>query len=82
MSNSISSLRFLNNTDWGEFVEKTSSVEQTLREDISSFYPNMDFHTRDHYRHIVEKIAKQSPLSEQQVARIAILQTIENLEKE
>ncbi len=72
MSNSISSLRFLNSTDWGEFVEKTSIVEQTLREDISGCYPNMDFHTRDYYRHVVEKISKQSDLTEQEVAGLAL----------
>ena len=81
MSNSISSLRFLNNTDWGEFVEKTSMVEQTLREDISGFYPKMDFHTRDHYRHVVEKIAKHSDLSEQEVARMAIQLTKDSAQK-
>ena len=33
MSNSIGSLRFLGATDWREFVEAMSVVEQTLRED-------------------------------------------------
>jgi cyclic beta-1,2-glucan synthetase len=72
MSNSIGSLRFLSNTDWREFVEMTSVVEQILREDMGGIYPAMDFYTRDHYRHVVEKIAKTSSLSEQEVALIAI----------
>src|SRR3984893_13755903 len=72
MSNSIGSLRFLGNTDWREFVEMTSVVEQTLREDIGGIYAKMDFQTRDHYRHIIEKIAKTSSLSEQEVAQLAI----------
>ncbi len=70
VSNSISSLRFLAKTDWREFVESVSTVEQVLREDI--IYPMMDFHTRDNYRHQVEQIAKKSDLPEQDVARIAL----------
>src|ERR1044071_6709325 len=66
VSNSINSLRFLAKTDWREFVETISSVEQVLRED--PVYPTMDFHTRDNYRHQVEKIAKKCNLSEQAVA--------------
>lgn len=77
MSNSINSLRFLAKMDWREFVETMSVVEQTLREDISGVYGQMDFYTRDSYRHIVEGIAKKTNLSENEVARLAI-----NLAKE
>ena len=62
ISNSISSLRFLSTTDWRDFVEKNSIVEQTLSQD--SVYSKMDFYTRDQYRHAVEKISKNSELSE------------------
>ncbi len=72
MSNSISSLRFLAKMDWREFVETMSLVEQTLRHDIDSVYSRMDFHTRDHYRHAVEKIAKKSILSEREVAEAVV----------
>jgi cellobiose phosphorylase len=72
MSNSIGSLRFLGAMDWREFVETMSVVEQTLREDVSGAYGNMDFSTRDRYRHVVEKIAKNSRLSEVEVAAAAI----------
>lgn len=72
ISNSISSLRFLGTTDWREFVEDTSIIEQILREDINGIYSSMDFYTRDQYRHSVEKIAKYSNLSENEVALMAI----------
>ena len=72
MSNSIGSLRFLATMDWREFVEATSIVEQTLSEDTGGIYKKMDFSTRDHYRHVVEKIAKNSVLSEHAVAAIAV----------
>ncbi len=72
MSNSINSLRFLAKMDWREFVETMSVVEQTLRQDVGGIYPRMDFNTRDSYRHAVEKIAKKSTLSENEVAGIAV----------
>jgi len=72
ISNSIGSLRFLGAMDWREFVETMSDVEQKLREDPGGIYGRMDFATRDSYRHVVEKIAKSSSLSEGEVARKAI----------
>ena len=72
ISNSIGSLRFLGAMDWRKFVETMSVVEQTLREDPAGVYGQMDFATRDQYRHVVEKIAKSSRLSENEVAREAI----------
>lgn len=78
MGNSITSLRFLGSNDWRDFVEKHSLVEQILRED--SVYAGMDFTTRDRYRHVVEVLAKQSPSSEQDVARKAIQLAQQHLE--
>jgi cyclic beta-1,2-glucan synthetase len=72
ISNSIGSLRFLGAMDWREFVETMSVVEQALREDPGGVYGRMDFATRDRYRHVVEKIAKRSRLTESEVARKAI----------
>src|SRR5687768_15680505 len=70
MANSIGSLRLLGAIDWREFVEAMSVVEQALREDGA--YGAMDFATRDRYRHVIEKVAKASPLAEREVAREAI----------
>ena len=72
ISNCISSFRFLSTANWRDFVEDTSIVEATLRRDINDIYINMDFHTRDNYRHSVEKIARVSNLSEQAVAEMVI----------
>ena len=72
MSNSIGSLRFLGTMDWREFVETMSVVEQTLREDPGGSYGEMDFSTRDRYRHVVEKMAKRGRLSEGEVAAEAV----------
>ena len=72
ISNSINSLRLLSATDWRDFVESMSVVEKVLGEDPTGVYGAMDFSTRDHYRHVVEKLARRSPASEEAVARAAV----------
>jgi len=72
ISNSIGSLRVLGAADWREFVESLSSVERTLLEDPGGVYGQMDFATRDRYRHATERIAKLGCLTEIEVARKAV----------
>ncbi len=72
MANSILSLRSIAQHDWREFVEKQSGMERILREDPSGDYARMTFASRDAYRHAVERIAKDSPVAEQDIARHAI----------
>ncbi|PQJ09144.1 cyclic beta 1-2 glucan synthetase [Flavipsychrobacter stenotrophus] len=72
ISNTIGSLRFVNTMDWREFVETMSSVESTLRHDPAGVYGQMDFATRDKYRHIVEQVSKFSQCSETKVAELVL----------
>ncbi len=72
MANSIMSLRDIGRRDWRTFVEQHSVVEAVLRTDPSGFYSAMTFATRDHYRHVVERIAKGSGHREASVAQWAI----------
>jgi cellobiose phosphorylase len=72
VSHSIASLRLLSATDWKEFVEGLSAVEETLRLDQSGTYGKMDFATRDRYRHEVEFFARHSGLAESAVAQCAV----------
>ncbi|MFL9923343.1 glucoamylase family protein [Herbaspirillum lusitanum] len=72
ISNSIGSLRFLSTMDWREFVETMSAVNQTLCLDPGDAYTRMDFATRDQYRHVVEKLARDSNMSELEVAETAV----------
>lgn len=72
VSNSIGSLRFLSTMDWRDFVESLSVVEAILRRDPAEVYARMDFSTRDHYRHMIEKVARFGALSEAEVAESAI----------
>jgi cyclic beta-1,2-glucan synthetase len=72
VSNSITSLRRLSEVDWCRFVEIMSEVERTLQKDPTATYNNMDFTTRDRYRHVVECLARASLRSETEVAETAI----------
>ncbi len=72
ISNCIGSLRNLDTMNWLDFVEKISQVEMILAQDPSQTYKKMDFATRDRYRHVVEKLAKYSSLSEKDIAEKAI----------
>lgn len=78
VSNSINTLRFIGATDWREFVETLSIVEQILRLDPSGIYANMDFATRDRYRHVVESLSKRSHLSETEIAEKIVNLTEQN----
>jgi len=72
ISHSIGSLRFLGALDWRDFVESLSVLDQTLRTDPAQVYAGMAFATRDHYRHVVESLARQSGTAETAVADTAI----------
>lgn len=69
IGNSIGSLRFIDASNWRDFVEKHSIVEKTLADDPVGIYSKMDFATRDRYRHAVEAISRRSKYSEYEVAR-------------
>ncbi|HEX6861458.1 MAG TPA: hypothetical protein VF414_01510, partial [Thermoanaerobaculia bacterium] len=66
-------LRALSAADWRPFVESVSRVEQELRRDPAGVYARMDFATRDLYRKEVERLARGSRATEEEVARAAVL---------
>lgn len=68
VANCFLSLRLLSATDWKDFFEQTSRVEQILRDDPAQIYAGMDFDTRNSYRSVIEELARHSDFSEEQVA--------------
>ncbi len=57
VANLINSLRLISTFDWSEFFEDVSLVEQVLQRDPAGVYAQMDFRSRDRYRHAVEELA-------------------------
>jgi cyclic beta-1,2-glucan synthetase len=57
MANLIGSLRLISTFDWSEFFESVSLVEQVLQRDPAGVYSQMDFLSRDRYRHAIEELA-------------------------
>jgi len=72
VSAAIRSLRALETVTWCDFVESVSEVEAILRRDPAQIYPNMDFTTRDWYRHVIEEFARKSHSSEMRVAAVVL----------
>ncbi len=68
--NVITSMRLISWFDWAQFVESVSLVDDELREQGS--FGEMDFATRDRYRHAIEELSRASGLSEVDVARKAV----------
>ena len=68
--NVITSMRLISWFDWAAFVESVSVVDDVLR--AGSRFGEMDFATRDRYRHAVERLALLSRRPETDVAREAV----------
>ena len=71
--NVITSMRLLSSADWADFFESVSLVHEALCE--GSRVAEMDFSTRDRYRHAVEELARGSAHDELEVARRAVALT-------
>lgn len=72
LGNIVTSMRLISSVDWQEFFEDVSPVEHILRQDPAHIYSNMDFQTRDRYRHSVERIARRTKKNETIVAEKVI----------
>ena len=68
--NVITSMRLISWFDWAQFVESVSLVDEVLG--ARSSFADMDFATRDRYRHAVEELARGSGRTEVEVAREAV----------
>jgi cyclic beta-1,2-glucan synthetase len=75
VANIITSMRLLSGLDWQEFFESLSLVDRILGKDL--VYKNMDFVTRDQYRHVVERIGKQTGALQTEIAEAAFSLTLQ-----
>ncbi len=75
LRNVITSMRLLSSLDWSQFVEEVCVVDRLLRE--GSRFADMDFATRDSYRHAVEELSRGCQQSESEVVG-QLLQAMES----
>jgi cyclic beta-1,2-glucan synthetase len=68
--NIINSMRLMSEFGWEDFFESVSLVDEVLRN--GSNFGEMDFSTRDYYRHAVEDLSRGSTHTEIDVARRAV----------
>jgi cyclic beta-1,2-glucan synthetase len=68
--NIITSMRLMITFDWQTFFESISLVDEILRN--GSAFAEMDFSTRDYYRHAIEDLSRGSKFSEPEVAQRAV----------
>ncbi|QGU96105.1 cyclic beta 1-2 glucan synthetase [Clostridium bovifaecis] len=81
MGNSINSVREIEALDWKESFERLSYVEDILRQDPAGVYLNMDFESKDYYRHKIERLSNVIKKPESFIAKKAI-QCAEEAEQE
>jgi cyclic beta-1,2-glucan synthetase len=68
VSNIISSMKRLSNTDWQVFFEDLSLVDKELQKDPADIYARMDFKSRDDYRKNIEIMHKKTKFGEIKIA--------------
>ncbi len=68
--NVITSMRWTSAFDWHTFFENISLIDQTLRN--GSNFGEMDFGTRDAYRHAIEDLSRGSERSELEIAELVV----------
>ncbi|MBW4024022.1 MAG: glycosyl transferase [Proteobacteria bacterium] len=71
--NVITSMRLMSSIDWRELFESVSPVDNALRK--GSNFAELDFATRELYRHAIEQLARRSLLSEVGVAERTIAES-------
>jgi cyclic beta-1,2-glucan synthetase len=68
--NIITSMRLISSVDWQIFFEEISLVDEVFRK--SKNYSQMDFITRDRYRHALEDLARKLKKTEIEIAEIVL----------
>jgi cyclic beta-1,2-glucan synthetase len=68
--NIVTSMRHLSTVDWSEYFESVSLADARLR--AGSGFAELDFPTRDRYRHAIEELARGSRYTELEVVERAL----------
>lgn len=68
----INSLRIMDSINWKNFFAETSNIEKILKQDPADIYNNMDFETKDYYRHKIEEISRKTNIKEIELVKTAL----------
>jgi cyclic beta-1,2-glucan synthetase len=68
--NVMTSMRLMSSMDWRELFERVSPVDDVLR--AGSNFAELDFETRELYRHAIEHLSRRSSHSEIEIAQLTI----------
>ncbi|WP_160683724.1 glucoamylase family protein [Clostridium sp. C2-6-12] len=60
----ITHIRKIEGISWRKFFENTSLVEKKLKKDPQKVYSNMEFKSKDYYRHKLERLARKLKVNE------------------
>ena len=72
ISNSITSMKTIATTNWGDVIVNVNRIDEILREDFTKEYRKCDHKTKARYRAVVIKLAKRYHVSEMYIAKKAV----------
>ncbi len=72
IGNVITSMRLLGALDWIDFFESVNQADQILRRDPAGVYTEMDFASRNRYRSVIERLAKNTTRHDVEVAQAVL----------
>lgn len=72
MSNSITSIKELLQTDFMQIFQNINGVEETLKKDPANIYSKMDHKTKEYYRNKIKEISAKTKISEIYIAKKVI----------
>jgi len=72
MANSITSMKTISTTNWGDVIVHVNRIDEILKEDFTQEYKKCDHKTKARYRNTVIKLAKKYKVSEMYIAKKAV----------
>ena len=72
ISNSITSMKTVATTNWGDVIVNVNRIDEILKEDFTKEYIKCDHKTKSRYRHTIIILAKKYKVSEMYVAKKAV----------
>lgn len=72
IANSITSMKTIATTNWGDVIVNVNRIDEILKEDFTHEYQKCDHKTKARYRDVVISLAKKYKVSEMYIAKKAV----------